>query len=154
MSDYKFFDPSEVAASGKEHFFKQKYDFPFAEVPVGKSFEVAKNKVPNANTLRVLASRNGKKLNRTFRVVDHKEMGYEVYCVKENGIEQPVTDTPVEAPKFEVPDYVDDPALSNEENMRRSASRFLVEPAQINKPYVDPDDVSGSTWTPPKPNGW
>jgi len=152
MSEYKFFDPSEVAANGNEHHFKQKYDFPFAEVPVGKSFEIAPDKVPNSNVLRVLASRYGKKLKRTFRVVDHKELGYEVYCVKENTTVEAAIDKPVEAPKFEVPDYVDNPALSNEENMRRSASRFLVAPAQTK--YVDPEDVSGSTWVPPKHNGW
>lgn len=88
MSDNEFLDPSPVVLSRpKTHFFLKKRYLPFDRVPVGKSFKVIKgdnleaNEVPNIQVLRTTASRESKRLQKLFRVCEHKELGcFEVYC--------------------------------------------------------------------------
>lgn len=76
---FEWLEPSETAVVEKDHRFKKKHDLPFDKVPVGKSFGVPAGSI-SYNTLRVTASRAGKKLGRVFRVIDHKAQGFEVYC--------------------------------------------------------------------------
>lgn len=73
-------EPSEqakIAMSANR--FERKYNFPFATVSVGKSFAVRCDQVSSLDVLRTTASREGRKLNRLFRVFDHGEQGYEVF---------------------------------------------------------------------------
>jgi|SRR5665213_3205210 len=53
-----------------------KENYPWVELPVGKSFGVDKNRI-KFSSLRTLASRMGAKLKRRFRVCEH-EKAYEV----------------------------------------------------------------------------
>lgn len=73
----QFFDNSPAAVAKRVgRVGLQKY--PWNTVPAGKSFAVVRNDI-KFNVLRSLASRTGKKLNRKFRVIDHKDNGpYEV----------------------------------------------------------------------------
>lgn len=75
----EFLDPSHKAIASKGGQFVRKYEFPFDLVPLGKSFAVAKDDVKNINVLRAMATRFGKRLKRSFRVIDHGESGFEVY---------------------------------------------------------------------------
>ena len=56
---------------------QSKYDFPWDSLSVGMSFGVAKDEI-KLSTLRSMASQKGKKLQCTFKVLDHGENGYEV----------------------------------------------------------------------------
>lgn len=76
----QFLDPSERATSSQGGQFIRKYEFPFDAVPVGKSFAVGATEVKNLAVLRTMAYREGKRLKRKFKVVDHGEHGFEVYC--------------------------------------------------------------------------
>lgn len=79
MNDWP--EPSELAKAPIKHRFEARYAFPFEEVPKGKSFAIARNQVSSIGVLRTITSRAGKRLNKKFRVVDHGESGYEVYCI-------------------------------------------------------------------------
>ena len=76
----QFFEPSPKALKTSTDRWNKKYDFPFDTVPVGMSFPVAKDEVISLDTLRTLASRMGKKTNKHFRVIDHGDTGFEVFC--------------------------------------------------------------------------
>lgn len=87
----EFFDPSPRATGEVVGRFAKKYNFPFAEVPKGKSFSVPKEAVKNLNVLRTTASRMGKRMAKKFKVIEH-ETEYEVYCVPDVvGFENPLT---------------------------------------------------------------
>lgn len=57
---------------------KRKYNFPFDKVPIGYSFPVDKSEVKSLQILRAIASREGIKLGRNFRVAEHEDV-FEVY---------------------------------------------------------------------------
>lgn len=77
MTEFTFFDSSDKAKVGKR-VVQRKY--PWNEVPAGKSFPVARENT-KFNTLRSLASLQGKKLGKRFRVIDHGSGAYEVACL-------------------------------------------------------------------------
>jgi hypothetical protein len=75
----KYCDPSPRALKALEGHFVKKYEFDFAGIPLGKSLPVGIDEVKNVSVLRTLANREGKKLKRKFRVIDHGQNGYEIY---------------------------------------------------------------------------
>lgn len=85
-NDPRWLAPSPKATNTNEHQFKIRYSFPFDEVPVNLSFAVARNEVKNIAVLRSIATRAGAKYNRRFKVIDHGEAGYEVFCVGERNV--------------------------------------------------------------------
>lgn len=79
MTDNNFFDNSDRAKQPyTRKLFKPTY--PWREVPVGKSFPVAKANI-KFKTLRSLASKTGKELGKRFRVIEHEGDVYEVACL-------------------------------------------------------------------------
>jgi len=87
----QFFDPSVKATSSRQSHIERKYNFPFDQVPLGKSFHVGKDQVKNLNVLRTITNRNGTKLQRKFKVIDHGEAGYEVFYKEEIKTIEPPT---------------------------------------------------------------
>jgi len=72
----EFFDASPEALSKT-----RKIKYPWDSIPVGKSYTFADNEV-KFGTLRSMASKMGKKLGKTFKVVHHVEHKvYEIACV-------------------------------------------------------------------------
>lgn len=87
----QFLPPSpkalQVTANDSKSF---KYKEEFEGVPIGLSFQVLASEM-SLTTLRPLASRQGKLLNRKFRVVDHSELDpptFEVYRLPDPVAEQ------------------------------------------------------------------
>lgn len=77
MTEFEFFDSSDKAKAGTR-VVQRKY--PWEEVPIGKSFPVPRENI-KFNVLRSLASLQGKKLKKKFRVIDHEVGPYEVACL-------------------------------------------------------------------------
>jgi len=116
-------DSSPVAKESADSRFKAKYDFPFEQLTVGKSFAVEFSEVASFAVLRVTADRHGKKLNKKFRCIKH-EINYEVACVAEVEPEKAVA--PVEPGSAWTPPKDVDPNLSVED----AAKLFMVQPGQ------------------------
>lgn len=70
--------PSPAAQVPPASRIERKYIFPFDLVPLGRTFHVGKDEVKSIEILRTLASRNGKRLGRKFRVIDHTNF-FEVF---------------------------------------------------------------------------
>lgn len=73
----EFFDSSEKALDTKIGRPVGQVKYPWRDVPLGKSFAVNKVDI-KFKVLRSLASKQGKKLGRKFRVIDHSGDSYEV----------------------------------------------------------------------------
>lgn len=96
----EFVEPSKEAVElNKETLFRSKYHLPFDTVPLGKSFAVNKSEGIPIGSLRTSASRQGKKLNRVFRVIDHGET-FEVHYARDREVIAPPVGT---APEVEAP---------------------------------------------------
>lgn len=112
---YKFMEPSSEALKAVEenNLFKKVHDFPWAEVPILKSFAVEKDQIKNVALLRTMASREGIRLGRFFRVVDHGAQ-YEV-CYLRNRPEgpKPVSPSKRGRPSKAVPVGTDTKALTH-----------------------------------------
>jgi len=75
-----FVDHSDKAFEQFRGHFQKKYNLPFENVPVGKSFIVPKAEIPESSIVRALASRQAKKWGKNFRVVDHGDK-WEIACL-------------------------------------------------------------------------
>jgi hypothetical protein len=79
---FEFFAPSADILTAKDTRFKPNENpLPWAEVPEGMSFRVPNEYGLKESSLRTLASREGKKLGRHFRVMKFPA-GYEVLHLK------------------------------------------------------------------------
>lgn len=76
----QFFEPSSKALKTSVDRWNKKYNFPFDTIACGHVIPSNKDEVISVDTLRTLASRMGKKMNKHFRVIDHGDTGFEVFC--------------------------------------------------------------------------